>query len=79
MPIAGLRPPRTLAGDEPGLFTPGGAGRDLRILVDLPVAQRQVDDSAASSGLDVPDPARFLWTLGRHRDTATFWMAERER
>ena len=59
MPIPALRAPRAFAGDKPGPFAPG-TGRDLRILVDLPPRQRQVDDSTTTwDRLGVPDPSRF--------------------
>jgi hypothetical protein len=51
MPIPALRAPRPFAGDKPGPFEPG-ASRDLRILVDLPPGQRQVDDSTTTWGRD---------------------------
>ena len=44
MPIPELRAPLAFAGDKPGPFA-GNAGRDLRVLVDLPASQRQADDS----------------------------------
>jgi hypothetical protein len=78
MPIPALRAPRAFAGDKPGPFAPG-AGRDLRILVDLPLGQRQVDDSTTTwDRLGVPDPSRLLWTLGQRDDIAMYWMADPE-
>ena len=78
MPIPALRAPRAFAGDKPGPFAPG-AGRDLRILVDLPPGQRQVDDSTTTwDRLGVPDPSRLLWTLGQRDDIAMYWMADPE-
>jgi hypothetical protein len=76
MPIPALRAPQAFAGDKPGPFA-AGTGRDLRILVDLPAGQRQVDDSTKSSDtLGVPEPSRLLWTLGQRDDIAMYWMAE---
>ena len=49
MPIPELRAPLAFAGDKPGPFA-GSAGRDLRVLVDVPASQRQADDSTAFSG-----------------------------
>jgi len=40
MPIPELRAPLAFAGDKPGPFA-GSAGKNLRILVDLPASQRQ--------------------------------------
>ena len=75
MPLPTLRVPRAFAGDEPGPFAPEGRG--LRILVDLPPEQRQVDDSTTTADrLGVPDPSRLLWTLGQRDDIAMYWMAD---
>jgi hypothetical protein len=76
MPIPQLRPPRAYASDGPGPFTSGGGGRDLRILVDLPAEQRQMDDSVTTfDQLGVPDAVRFLWTLGQRDDIAVYWIS----
>lgn len=78
MPIPALRAPRPFAGDKPGPFA-SGTSRDLRILVDLPPEQRQVDDSTTTwDRLGVPDPSRLLWTLGQRDDIAMYWMADPE-
>jgi hypothetical protein len=78
MPIPALRAPRAFAGDKPGPFTPG-IGRDLRILVDLPPGQRQVDDSTTTwDRLGVPDPSRLLWTLGQRDDITMYCLADPE-
>lgn len=64
------------SGDGPGPFAGRVNGRILRILVDLPEAQRQPDASFAGPGLlGVPSPARFLWSLGLRDDIDVFWMA----
>src|SRR5712691_7901007 len=76
MPIPALRAPQARAGDKPGPFAVNG-GRDLRVLVDLPAGQRQVDDSTMMwDKLGVPAPARLLWTLGQRDDIAMYWMAD---
>jgi hypothetical protein len=78
MPIPALRAPRAFAGDKPGPFALE-KGRDLRILVDLPPGQRQVDDSTTTwDRLGVPDPSRLLWTLGQRDDITLYWMADPE-
>lgn len=76
MSIPRLQAPRAYAGDGPGPFTSGGGGRDLRILVDVPAEQRQMDDSVTTfDQLGVPDAARFLWTLGQRDDITMYWIA----
>jgi hypothetical protein len=48
----------------------------LRILIDLPMADRQPDKNTTTlDRLGVPDPARFLWSLGLRDDLEVFWMA----
>ena len=76
MPIPALRAPKAFAGDKSGPFALE-KGRDLRILVDLPPGQRQVDDSTTTwDRLGVPDPSRLLWTLGQRDDITMYWMAD---
>jgi len=76
MPIPELRAPLAFAGDKPGPFA-GGAGRDLRVLVDLPASQRQADDSITSADrLGVPEPSRLLWSLGQRDDITLHWLAD---
>jgi hypothetical protein len=76
MPIRELRAPLGFSGDKPGPFT-GSAGRDLRVLVDLPASQRQADDSTTSPGrLGVPEPSRLLWSLGQRDDITLHWLAD---
>jgi len=76
MPIPELRAPLAFAGDKPGPFA-GGAGRDLRVLVDLPASQRQADDSTTSPGrLGIPEPSRLLWSLGQRDDITLHWLAD---
>ena len=71
MPMPELRAPLAFAGDKPGPFA-GGAGRDLRVLVDLPASQRQADDSTTSADrLGVPEPSRLLWS----NDITLHWLA----
>ncbi len=76
MPIPVLRAPQAFAGDKLGPFTVG-TGRDLRILVDLPAGQRQVDASTTTwDRLGVPDPSQLLWTRGERDDIAMYWVAD---
>jgi hypothetical protein len=76
MPIPELRAPPAFSGDKPGPFV-GSAGRDLRILVDLPASQRQADDSTTSPDrLGVPEPSRLLWSLGQRSEISLHWMAD---
>ncbi len=76
MPIPELRAPLAFAGDKPGPFA-ASAGRDLRILVDLPASQRQADNSTTSPGrLGVPEPSRLLWSLGQRDDITLHWLAD---
>jgi hypothetical protein len=76
MPIPELRAPLAFAGDKPGPFA-GSAGRDLRVLVDLPASQRQADDSTTSADrLGVPEPSRLLWSLGQRDDITLHWLAD---
>jgi hypothetical protein len=76
MPIPELRAPLAFSGDKPGPFA-GSAGRDLRVLVDLPASQRQADDSTTSPGrLGVPEPSRLLWSLGQRDDITLHWLAD---
>lgn len=76
MPIPELRALLAFAGDKPGPFA-GSAGRNLRILADLPASQRQPDDSTTSADrLGVPEPSRLLWSLGQRDDIALHWLAD---
>jgi hypothetical protein len=79
MPIPALHPRVDRAGDPPGPFADAAEGRELRLLVDLPAKQRQMDDCITTwDRLGVPDPSRLLWTLAQRDDITLFWMADLE-
>jgi hypothetical protein len=79
MPIPALHPRVGRAGDPPGPFADAAAGRELRLLVDLPAKLRQMDDCITTwDRLGVPDPSRLLWTLAQRDDITLFWMADLE-
>ena len=76
MPIPELRAPLAFAGDKLGPFA-GSAGRELRVLIDLPASQRQADDSNTSPDrLGVPEPSRLLWSLAQRDDITLHWLAD---
>lgn len=75
VPMPRLNPPMPLAGDGPGPFASSG-GRRLRVLIALPPSDRRPDNSVTNwETLGVPEPARFLWSLGLREDIDLFWLA----
>jgi hypothetical protein len=79
MPIPALHPGVGRAGDPLGPFADVAESRELRLLVDLPAKQRQMDDCITTwDRLGVPNPSRLLWTLAQREDITLFWMADLE-